>query len=48
VHCLINDSQRPDDQALSPALKEYIVKYFAEANARLADYLGVDLARLGW
>jgi hypothetical protein len=48
AHRLINDSQRPDDQPLSPTLRHYLTDYFAEANARLADYLGVDLAQFGW
>jgi len=48
AHSQINDSQRPADQVLSPTLRRYLTDYFAEANARLAEYLGVDLAQFGW
>jgi hypothetical protein len=48
AHRQINDSQRPENQPLPTTLRHYLVDYFADANARLADYLGVDLARFGW
>ncbi|MCB9449898.1 MAG: sulfotransferase [Anaerolineaceae bacterium] len=44
----INDSERTSEQPLSLALQAHLKAYFADANARLGEYLQVDLAAYGW
>jgi len=44
----INDSEHTSEQPLSPALQAYLKEYFADANARLAEHLAMDLAAYGW
>ena len=41
---VINEGEK-GESALSPALRQYLVDYFAESNARLAARLGVDLGK---
>lgn len=39
---IVNKTEKPD-APLSPDLKRYLLDYFAESNARLADRFGLDL-----
>ncbi len=43
LHQIINKGDKPDS-TLPPDLERYLMDYFAESNARLAERLGLDLA----
>lgn len=42
LHQIVNRGNRPDS-SLSPDLERYLVDYFAESSARLAERFGLDL-----
>jgi hypothetical protein len=44
----VNASQHNATSEISADVKRYMADYYAEPNARLAHYLGIDLAELGW
>jgi hypothetical protein len=41
---VVNQGNKPEI-SLSPELERYLIAYFAEPNARLAEYLGISLAQ---